>query len=71
MILLVCYPRSRLETKGDCAFEVVAPELWKSLALDLRSADTVGAFKKQRKTHLLRPAFVFHVCMYVSALFPL
>ena len=55
---LLVVPRSRLKTKGDCAFEVVAPKLWNSLPLNLRSVDTVDTFKKQLKTHLFRLAFV-------------
>lgn len=32
---LLAVPRSKLETKGDCAFEIVAPLLWNSLPLEL------------------------------------
>ena len=34
---LLFVPRTRLKTKGDCAFEVVAPKLWNSLPLKLRT----------------------------------
>lgn len=37
-------PHSKFKTKGDCAFEVVAPKLWSSLLLYL------DIFKKQLKT---------------------
>lgn len=43
---LLVGPRSQLEIKGDCCFEVVAPKHWNSLPLDIRSVDTVGTFKK-------------------------
>ncbi len=46
--ILLVVPRSRLKTKGDCAFEVVAPKLWNALPLNLRSVDSVDIFKKQR-----------------------
>ena len=36
---------SQLKTKGDHAFEVVAPTLWNSLPSDIRSAVSVEAFK--------------------------
>ncbi len=57
---LLVVPRSRLKNKGDCAFVlfVVAPKLWNSLPLDLRTFDTVDTFKKQLKTRLFRLAFV-------------
>ncbi|XP_029941085.1 uncharacterized protein LOC115383145 [Salarias fasciatus] len=55
---LLVVPRSRLKTKGDRAFEVVAPTLWNSLPVNLRSADTVDSFKKQLKTHLYSLAFL-------------
>ncbi|KAF7652012.1 hypothetical protein LDENG_00102600 [Lucifuga dentata] len=43
--------------KGDCAFQVVAPKLWNSLPLDIRTVDTVDAFKKKLKTYLFQAAF--------------
>ncbi|KAF7663211.1 hypothetical protein LDENG_00216990 [Lucifuga dentata] len=54
---LLSVPRSRLKTKGDCAFEVMVPKLWNSLPLDLRTVDTVGIFKKKLNTHLFKLAF--------------
>ena len=44
---LLVIPPSRRKTKGDCAFEIVAPKRWNSLPLDLRSVDTVDPFKKR------------------------
>jgi len=35
---LLVVPRTRLKTKGDRAFEIVAPTLWNALPLDSRSA---------------------------------
>ena len=51
---LLVVSQSRFKTKGDCAFEVVAPKLWKSLPLDFKGT----TFKKQLKTYLFRLAFV-------------
>ncbi len=56
--ILLVVPRSRLKTKGDCAFEVVAPKLWKALPLELRSVDSVDIFEMQLKTHFFKLAFV-------------
>ncbi len=39
--ILLVVPRSRLKTKGDCAFEVVDPKLWNALPRELRSVDSV------------------------------
>ncbi len=56
--ILLVVPRSRLKTKGDCAFEVVVPKLWNALPRELRSVDLVDIFKKQLKPHLFKLAFV-------------
>lgn len=37
---LLVIPRSELKTKEDCAFEVLAPKLWRALPLHLRSVDS-------------------------------
>ncbi len=55
--ILLVVPRSRLKTKGDCAFEVVAPKLWNALPLNLRSVDSVDIFKKQKRTLLCAAVF--------------
>ncbi|KAF7654698.1 hypothetical protein LDENG_00065990, partial [Lucifuga dentata] len=54
---LLSVPHSRLKSKADCAFEVIAPKLWNSLPLDLRAVDTVDIFKKKLKTHVFKFAF--------------
>ncbi|KAF7647387.1 hypothetical protein LDENG_00173130 [Lucifuga dentata] len=54
---LLSVPRSRLKTKGDRAFKVMAPKLWNFLPLDLRAVDTVDIFKKKLKTHFFKLAF--------------
>ncbi|KAF7654290.1 hypothetical protein LDENG_00071890, partial [Lucifuga dentata] len=54
---LLFVPRSRLKTTGDCVFQVVAPKLWNSVPLEIRTVDTVDAFKKKLKTYLFRSAF--------------
>ncbi|KAF7666633.1 hypothetical protein LDENG_00096920, partial [Lucifuga dentata] len=46
--LIRAVPRSRLKTKGDRAFEVLAPKLWNSLPLSLRSVDLFDIIKKQQ-----------------------
>lgn len=51
---LLAVPRSRLQTKGDCGFELAAPKPWNSLLLDLRS---VVDFKKHVKTYVFRLEF--------------
>lgn len=47
-----------LKTKGDGAFEVVAPTLRNTLPSDVQSAISVDAFKKQLKTPLFKLTFV-------------
>ena len=55
---LLVVPRTRLKTKGDRSFEVVAPTLWNALPVNLRSAVSVDAFRKHLKTYLFQLAFV-------------
>ncbi|KAF7662209.1 hypothetical protein LDENG_00242460, partial [Lucifuga dentata] len=47
---LLAVPCSRLKTKGDRTLEVLAPKLWNSLPLNLRSVDCLDTFKKQLRT---------------------
>uniref|UniRef100_A0A669DHZ7 Reverse transcriptase domain-containing protein n=1 Tax=Oreochromis niloticus TaxID=8128 RepID=A0A669DHZ7_ORENI len=54
---LLVIQHTRLKTKGDRAFATMAARLWNSLLQNLRSADSLIAFKKQLKTHLFRIAF--------------
>lgn len=54
---LLVVPRTRLKTKGDRAFEAVAPRLWNELPRDIRASPSVDTFKGQLKTHLFRLAF--------------
>ena len=50
---LLTVPRSRLKTYGDRAFCVVAPRLWNSLPLSIRSSIvSVNCFKARLKKHL-------------------
>lgn len=51
---LLAVPHTRLKTKGDRAFVSVAPRLWNSLPLSLRSVDSVMSFKKQLKMYLFK-----------------
>ncbi|KAF7653684.1 hypothetical protein LDENG_00079710, partial [Lucifuga dentata] len=62
-------PRSRLQTKGDFASEVVAPKFWNSLPFELRSVDTVDTFQKKLQTHLFRLAFTSGYCILVCGLY--
>ncbi|KAF7668169.1 hypothetical protein LDENG_00027370, partial [Lucifuga dentata] len=56
---LLAIPRSKLKTRGDCAFAVVAPRLWNSLPKDIRLVETVDTFKRLLKMFLYRQAFNF------------
>ena len=54
---LLVIPPSNLKTKGDRAFEVVAPTLWNALPLAIKNAPSVDVFKNLLKTHLYRKHF--------------
>ncbi len=54
---LLMVPRTCFKTRGDRSFKATAPRLWNELPLDLRSLDSVDAFKKHLKTYLFRRAF--------------
>ncbi len=54
---LLTIPRTRLKTRGDHAFCVVAPRLGNSLPLSLRTMCSVESFKKHLKTSLFGQAF--------------
>ncbi len=56
--VLLDVPRARLKNKGDRAFSVVAPHLWNSLPVHIRTAQSVGIFKTFLKTHLYSWAFI-------------
>ncbi len=43
--VLLDVPRARLKNNGDRAFSVVAPNLWNSLPVHIRTAQSVGIFK--------------------------
>ena len=49
-------PKSRTVTYGSRSFSVAAPMLWNQLTEELKSARTLGSFKKQLKTYLFRLA---------------
>ena len=51
---LLLVPRTKLKTKGDRAFAVVAPTLWNGLPLSIKEAESLDAFKSLLKTHLFR-----------------
>ncbi len=57
---LVAVPCTGMKTKGDRAFETVAPRLSNALPPDLRAVTFVTLFKKQLKVHLLDRHFISH-----------
>ena len=54
---LLAIPKSRLATKGDRSFSVLAPKLWNALPEQIMLADSVASFKSLLKTHLYHKAF--------------
>lgn len=54
---LLSTPRTCLKTRGDRAFEAMAPRLWNALPSSIRFAENVDGFKGQLKTYLFRLAF--------------
>lgn len=66
---LLVVPRAQLKTKGDCAFEVVAPTLWNTLPADTQSVVSVDAFKKQLKTGLCLASYClgFVFCVFLRS----
>ena len=55
--LLLVVPKSRLKTYGDRSFSVMAPALWNELPFNIRSCQTVRAFKSSLKTLLFKQHF--------------
>ncbi len=43
---LLVVPHIRLKMKGDCAFEVVAPNLWICLPVEVKAVNSVDIFEK-------------------------
>lgn len=68
---LLAAHRTSLRTKGDRDFATLAPGLWSSLPLSLRSVDLGISFRKQLKTHLSRLAFVVWAFLLWSSLWNL
>jgi len=54
---LLSVPQTRLKTRGDWAFEAVAPKLWNALAAPRRFADSTASFKLHLKTYPFTLAF--------------
>ncbi|KAF7662252.1 hypothetical protein LDENG_00240210 [Lucifuga dentata] len=52
-ISFLAVPRSRLKTKGDRAFAVVALQLWNSLPLSLKEADCTYLKSTSKPTYFL------------------
>ena len=55
---LLKIPRSRLVSAGDRAFSCAAPALWNSLPENIKSADSILAFKRLLKTFFFSTHFV-------------
>ena len=49
-------PRTRVKF-SNWAFAVAGPEAWNSLPVDIRSSDTVTAFKNSLKTYLFKLSY--------------
>ena len=50
-------PQVKSATYGDRNFVHAAPVLWNQLPPDLQRTETIGAFKKNLKTHLFKAAY--------------
>lgn len=48
---------SRLKSRGDRAFALVAPNLWNKLPIAIHASDSVLSFKFRLKSHLFNIAF--------------
>ena len=55
---LITAPKTNLKTKGDRAFQAVAPNLWNMLPQALRDAPSVDIFKNKLKTLFFEQAFI-------------
>jgi len=59
-------PRTRVKF-GNRAFAVAGPEAWNTLPVDIRSSDTVTAFKNSLKTYLFKTVILHHaVTIYLT-----
>ncbi len=50
--MLLVEPRTELVSKGDRAFMKVAPRMWNALPSNIKTAQTVDAFKSKLKSYL-------------------
>ena len=50
-------PSYRTNSYGKRAFSVIAPRLWNSLPMEIKSSPSVASFKRSLKTHLFKQAF--------------
>uniref|UniRef100_A0A669B2I4 Reverse transcriptase domain-containing protein n=1 Tax=Oreochromis niloticus TaxID=8128 RepID=A0A669B2I4_ORENI len=55
--LLFAQPRSRMKSRGDRAFAIVAPRLWNNLPVHIRMAESIQSFRSRLKTYLFTLAF--------------
>lgn len=63
---LLSVHHSHFKSRGDHAFEVVAPNLWNSLSLSIKTAQSVACFKHLLKNHSYKLAFFLKYGAYVS-----
>jgi hypothetical protein len=54
---LLTIPKYRLKKTGDRTFAFVAPTMWNSLPHNIKTADSITAFKRLLKTHLFKSAY--------------
>ncbi len=54
---LLTVPLSRLKSKGDRAFSVLAPKLWNSLPQSVRLSSSLSGFKSSLKTFIFSQAY--------------
>ncbi len=62
---LLTVPLSRLKSKGDRAFSVLAPKLWNSLPQSVRLSSSLSGFKSSLKTYLFSQAYSWLLDMLV------
>ncbi len=65
---LLTVPRFRLSSMGGRSFSVIAPKLWNSIPLALRTITSLSVFKSQLKTYLFTQYFQsYHVQTLLSS----
>lgn len=52
------FQKSRLKSKGGCAFAIKAPRLWNYLPEEIRLVESVTSFKSLLKANFYRHVFM-------------